>query len=161
MDVMERLRQLAELMNRYDLGELEVEEPEARIRIKKNQPIQYIPPGFNAVQFQQSPVAGGALQGPQGAAGQALPAERGEKLLEITSPMVGTFYRASGPGADSYVSVGSTVDADTVVCIVEAMKVMNEIKAGVSGEIVEILVEDAEPVEFGQILFLVRPEGER
>ena len=71
--------------------------------------------------------------------------------------MVGTFYRASSPGADSYVTIGSEVEPDTVVCIIEAMKVMNEIKAEVSGTIVEILVQDTEPIEFGQVLFLVEP----
>ncbi len=71
--------------------------------------------------------------------------------------MVGTFYRSPSPGAEPYVSVGSEVEADTVVCIIEAMKVMNEIKAEVSGRIVEILVEDVEPVEYGQVLFLVEP----
>jgi acetyl-CoA carboxylase biotin carboxyl carrier protein len=74
--------------------------------------------------------------------------------------MVGTFYRSPRPGADSYVSIGSEVDPDTVVCIIEAMKVMNEIKAEVGGTIVEILVQDAEPVEFGQVLFLVEPAEE-
>jgi acetyl-CoA carboxylase biotin carboxyl carrier protein len=103
---------------------------------------------LQGAQPQQQQEAAGALQ------------EGEDDLAEVTSPMVGTFYRSSSPGADAYVSVGSVVEPDTVVCIVEAMKVMNEIKAGVSGEIVEILVEDAEPVEFGQVLFLVEPHEE-
>jgi acetyl-CoA carboxylase biotin carboxyl carrier protein len=98
-----------------------------------------------------------ALEGETQEGAEGPPAEQDEGLEEITSPMVGTFYRSSSPGADAYVNKGSEVEPDTVVCIVEAMKVMNEIKAGVEGEIVEILVEDAEPVEFGQPLFQVRP----
>jgi acetyl-CoA carboxylase biotin carboxyl carrier protein len=83
----------------------------------------------------------------------------GDNLVAITSPMVGTFYRAPSEGAEPYVTVGSFVEPDTVVCIVEAMKVMNEVKADVAGEIVEILVQNGEPVEYGQELFMVKPAG--
>src|SRR5205823_1945740 len=79
--------------------------------------------------------------------------------LEIPSPMVGTFYRSPSADASPYVEVGDKIGKDTPVCIVEAMKVMNEIKAEVEGEILEILVQNGEPVEFGQPLFLVRPSG--
>jgi acetyl-CoA carboxylase biotin carboxyl carrier protein len=71
--------------------------------------------------------------------------------------MVGTFYRAPSEGAEPYVTVGTVVDPESVICIVEAMKVMNEVKAEVEGEIVEILVQNAEPVEYGQVLFLAKP----
>jgi len=77
--------------------------------------------------------------------------------LEIKSPMIGTFYRSPSPEAASYVDVGSEVGPDTVVCIIEAMKVMNEIKAEVKGVITEILIDNAKPVEFGQPMFRVRP----
>jgi acetyl-CoA carboxylase biotin carboxyl carrier protein len=77
--------------------------------------------------------------------------------LDIKSPMIGTFYRAPSPEAGSYVEVGAVVNPDTVVCIIEAMKVMNEIKAEVKGVVTQILVENAKPVEFGQPLFKVRP----
>ena len=83
------------------------------------------------------------------------PAATGE--VEIKSPMIGTFYRAPSPEAASYVEVGTEVNPDTVVCIIEAMKVMNEIKAEVKGVITQVLVENAKPVEFGQPLFKVRP----
>ncbi|WP_191560850.1 acetyl-CoA carboxylase biotin carboxyl carrier protein [Metabacillus idriensis] len=81
-----------------------------------------------------------------------------EELHKITSPMVGTFYAASSPETDDYVKVGSKVTADSVVCIVEAMKLFNEIESEVKGEIVEILAENGQLVEYGQPLFLVRPE---
>jgi len=85
------------------------------------------------------------------------PAPVDENLLEIKSPMVGTFYRAPGPGAKPYASVGDTVEPGQVVCIIEAMKLMNEIESEVSGKITKILVENEQPVEFGQTLFLVSP----
>jgi acetyl-CoA carboxylase biotin carboxyl carrier protein len=92
---------------------------------------------------------GAAAPAPQAAAG----------LKEIRSPMVGTFYRAPEPGAEPYVSAGSRVTAGQTVCIIEAMKIMNEIEAEVSGVVREVCVEDAQPVEFGQVLFRVDPNG--
>lgn len=83
--------------------------------------------------------------------------ERGKKLLEIKSPMVGTFYRASGPDKPQFVKVGDPVEAGTTVCIIEAMKLFNEIESEVKGKIVKVLVEDASPVEYDQVLFLVEP----
>src|SRR5207247_9643674 len=93
---------------------------------------------------------------PAPAAAPAKPVARG---IEIPSPMVGTFYRSPSPDAAPYVEVGDRIGKDTPVCSVEAMKAMNEIKAEVEGEILEILVQNGEPVEFGQPLFLVRPAG--
>jgi len=82
-----------------------------------------------------------------------------DRLVEITSPMVGTFYTAPSPEADPYVSLNEKISAGQVVCIVEAMKLMNEIESDVAGRIVEICVENAQPVEFGQVLFRIDPEG--
>lgn len=83
--------------------------------------------------------------------------ESGKKLLEIKSPMVGTFYRASGPDKPQFVKVGDPVEVGTTVCIIEAMKLFNEIESEVKGKIVKVLVEDASPVEYDQVLFLVEP----
>ncbi len=80
------------------------------------------------------------------------------ELHEVVSPMVGTFYAAPEPGADPFVKIGQKVNSDTVVCIIESMKLFNEVEAGVTGEIVEILRKDGEPVEYGQPLFLIRAE---
>lgn len=80
-------------------------------------------------------------------------------LLEIKSPIVGTFYRASGPDKEPFVKVGDHISSDSVVCIVEAMKLFNEIEAEISGKIVDVLVEDATPIEYDQVLFLVDPKG--
>lgn len=89
----------------------------------------------------------------------APPADTSSNMVEITSPMVGTFYRAPSPDADAYVSPNEKITQGQVVCIVEAMKLMNEIESDVSGRVVKILVEDAQPVEFGQVLFLIDPAG--
>jgi acetyl-CoA carboxylase biotin carboxyl carrier protein len=86
-----------------------------------------------------------------------VPAPAADNLVEIKSPMVGSFYRAPSPGAKPYVETGDKVEPGQVVCIIEAMKLMNEIESDVSGTIVKTLVEDAQPVEFGQTLFLVAP----
>ena len=163
MDTAERVRQLIAIMAENDLAELEVEEPELRVRILKRAPMPYLPPGVNYTQLQPplgTPGFPPALQTPGEGEQTSAASSREEKLLEITSPMVGTFYRAPSPGADHYVTIGSEVEPDTVVCIIEAMKVMNEIKAEVSGTIVEILVQDTEPIEFGQVFFLVEPAEE-
>ncbi len=87
------------------------------------------------------------------------PVEAKKELLEIKSPIVGTFYRAPGPDKEPYVKIGDHVNKDTIVCIVEAMKLFNEIEADVKGKIVDVLVEDASPVEYDQVLFLVDPKG--
>ncbi|HET7600525.1 MAG TPA: acetyl-CoA carboxylase biotin carboxyl carrier protein [Gemmatimonadales bacterium] len=91
--------------------------------------------------------------------GAAAAAPAGAGLKEIRSPMVGTFYRAPEPGAEPYVSAGSRVTAGQTVCIIEAMKIMNEIEAEITGVVREVCVEDAQPVEFGQVLFRVDPNG--
>ena len=158
MEVVERVRQLIEIMADSGLVELEVEEPELRIKITKQhpQPAMMPPFGLNLAQLQGAPGQLAASPRPAAIEQEAATAARA-RLIEITSPMVGTFYRSPSPGAEPYVSVGSEVEPDGVVCIIEAMKVMNEIKAEVTGRIVEILVEDVEPIEYGQVLFLVEP----
>jgi acetyl-CoA carboxylase biotin carboxyl carrier protein len=87
----------------------------------------------------------------------AAPAPAEEKFIEIKSPMVGTFYAAPSPDSEPFAKIGAAVVEDTTVCIVEAMKVMNEIKAECSGVIAEVCVKNAQPVEYGQVLFKVRP----
>jgi acetyl-CoA carboxylase biotin carboxyl carrier protein len=105
------------------------------------------------------PGGGQVLAGPAaaGAGGPAAGAASGTRLLEVKSPMVGTFYRSPEPGAEPYAKVGSRVATGQTLCIIEAMKIMNELESEVSGVVKEILVEDAQPVEFGQVLFRVEP----
>ena len=142
-------------MKKNSITEFELERQDSKIRLKRG-----LNGGQSAASDEPLPVisvpmvtAQAAI--PQTAAAVPPPSATGE--LEIKSPMIGTFYRAPSPEAGSYVEVGGEVHPDTVVCIIEAMKVMNEIKAEVKGVITQILVENAKPVEFGQPLFKVRP----
>ncbi len=101
------------------------------------------------------PAAPGTPAAP--AAPAAVPAPATPRLIEVKSPMVGTFYRAPEPGAEPYVKAGGRISTGQTLCIIEAMKIMNELEAEVSGTIREVLIEDAQPVEFGQVLFRVEP----
>jgi len=135
------------LMVENDLGEVSVSDGDRSIVLKRGSSRQ---PG--GVVAGPSPQA--AAPPTPGAGKEEKPAEL---LAEVKSPMVGTLYLAPSPDSDPYTTVGSYVDENTVVCIVEAMKVMNEIRAEVSGTITEICVKNAQPVEYGQVLFRVRP----
>ncbi len=145
MDI-EEIKQLIQLMVDNDLSEVDIADGESKISLKRG-------PGDLPVVTALPPAAA-----PAPPASEAAPPEPpAEELLEIRSPMVGTFYASSSPDSDLYVAVGTSVGEETVVCIIEAMKVMNEIKAECSGTITEICVKNAQPVEFGQVLFRVRP----
>jgi len=160
MNVFEKIRRLIELMRENDLAELELEEPELRVKLRTKLGAQYSDSSVGgASDLEMLP---GPHAGPREGAEEPGEAQRRaqEELLEITSPMVGTFYRSPSEGAEPYVTVGSVIEPETVVCIIEAMKVMNEVKAGIAGEVAEILVQNGEPVEFGQVLFLARPPEE-
>ncbi len=151
MDLQEVLK-LLELMEAHGLDEVEVEQEGTRIRLKKSCPvIAPTPVIVQAPHVAPAPAAAAA-------APVAAPVED-KSLTRILSPMVGTFYRAASPDGEPFVSVGTAVGAEQVVCIIEAMKVMNEIKADTEGEIVEVLVENGESVEYGQPLFTVRRSG--
>ncbi len=153
MDVRE-LKKIVEIMNQNDLAELEIEEEGRRIRLKKAgvEPVMAAP----APMAMPAAMAVPAVAPVPGAAAEAAPAAD-DGLQTISAPMVGTFYRSPSPDADAYVQGGSKVGAESVVCILEAMKVMNEIKAECNGEIVKVCVENGEAVEYGQPLFLVKP----
>jgi acetyl-CoA carboxylase biotin carboxyl carrier protein len=144
------LKRLVALMRANDLVEVELEEQGRRVRVVRGGPAAA--PVVVAQPAAPAPVHAAA----PAPAGRPARESRG---IEIPSPMVGTFYRSPSPDASPYVEVGDRIGKDSPVCIVEAMKVMNEIKAEVEGEILEILVQNGEPVEFGQPLFLVRPSG--
>jgi acetyl-CoA carboxylase biotin carboxyl carrier protein len=146
MDLKE-LKALVRLMEGGDLEELEVEEGDRRIRIRRRSG-DGLPVIRSGV-----PVQGGAKIG----AAPAVAAADTAGLVPIESPMVGTFYRAPAPGAEPYVKEGDPIQKGTVVCIVEAMKLMNEIESEVAGRIVRVVAENGKPVEFGQPLFLVEP----
>ena len=157
---MQELRELAELVNEHGFTDFEFENENIRIRLSKTAAPQFV----QAVQpvASSSPVAA-SQPGNASPAAESLetvsaetPVDSDEGLFKITSPIVGTFYRSPSPDKDPYVTEGDKVSDSTVVCIVEAMKLMNEIQAETSGEIVKIYVENGQPVEYGQPLFGIK-----
>lgn len=149
---LKKVKELIDLMKENDLMELEVVDGDSKIHLKR--------PGSEMPVMTQvpMPVAAPAPAGTGAPAPSAEPAAAvDENLVNVESPIVGTYYHAPSPDSDPFVKIGDKVEADTVVAIVEAMKVMNEIKAETTGTIVEVCCKDGEAVEFGQPLFKVRP----
>ena len=150
------------LMRAFDasgIDSLEIERGGTRVKLAKTPPsvsIPAFPPPFAAAPPALAPAAPGAGADEARAAEKAPPAPH-SNLLEITSPMVGTFYRAPAPDAPPYVEPGRRVVPGDTLCIIEAMKLMNELECEVTGTIVEVCVENAQPVEYGQVLFRVDP----
>lgn len=153
---LENLKKLIDLMNTNELLELEVVEEGTKIRLKKmydgGTRIVQMPMAAGSPQMMSAPASGGAAA-PAAPAPRSAPSGR----VFIKSPMVGTFYRSPDPESPAYINVGDMVGADTPVCILEAMKVFNEIKAECEGRVAEVLVETGEAVEYGQPLFAVDP----
>ena len=150
---LKEIREIINLMNEHDLSEIELEREGTKVKIKKTQGevievARRVPPNYS-IETQA------VIAAAPGAGGEKAAGISGRK--EIKSPMVGTFYRAPSPEASSFIEIGQTVEVGQVVCIVEAMKLMNEIKSEVRGKIVEIHIENAQAVEFGQTLFSVEP----
>ncbi len=162
MDI-QYIRKLLKLVKESEIDELEVENPEARVKIvRRNHALQpqitpYPFPMPAAPQPSADPAAVSAAQ--QNAAASPAPEASATEgnFHEIRSPLVGTFYRAPAPEAEAFVQVGQTVGKGTTMCIIEAMKLMNEITSDVSGRVSKILVENARPVEYNQLLFLIEP----
>jgi acetyl-CoA carboxylase biotin carboxyl carrier protein len=149
-----RVRRLVELMQEFELAEIDLRQAEQRIRLRKDQdPV--VVPGAYAAPAPMPAAAPAAAQPAQQAAAAATAADSAAGGQFITSPMVGTFYLSGSPDSPPFVKVGDQVGPDTVVCIVEAMKVFNEIPAEVSGKVSAVLVENGAAVEFGQKLFRV------
>jgi acetyl-CoA carboxylase biotin carboxyl carrier protein len=149
------IKAIIDLMKKNSITEFELERQDSKIKLKRG-----LNGGVPAVQYDEPAVAGVVpvlpTVGVAPTQSVALPpAATGE--IDIKSPMIGTFYRAPSPEAGNYAEIGTEVNADTVVCIIEAMKVMNEIKSEVKGVVTQVLVENGKPVEFGQPLFKVRP----
>ena len=154
---LEQIKAIIAMMKDNDLSEFSMEKDGLKIRIKRGpegiqQTVTVAPPVAAPVAAPPAPAASAS-------AAEVAPAQSTAAAADIkfiSSPMVGTFYRSPSPDAPAYVEVGQTVDEETVVCIIEAMKVMNEIKAEIKGVITDDLVENAKPVEFGQKLFAIR-----
>jgi len=147
---LKEIREMINLMNENDLTEIEIERDGTKIKIRKGsadgfEPGRKFPAGYHVQTQTSSPD------------NEEVPETTNDNHKEIKSPMVGTFYRSPSPEAPAFVESGQIVEVGQVVCIVEAMKLMNEIKSEVKGKVVDIPVDNAQPVEFGQILFTVEP----
>lgn len=150
------IRRIVELMKNNDLSEFSMKDKDFALELKRGgQEVVYAAAPVAAAPVAAAPVAAAA---PAVAGAEAPAVDENDGLVEVPSPIVGTFYCKPAPDADVFVKVGDEVSEDTVVCIVEAMKVMNEIKAEVKGVIKKVLVDDASPVQYGQPLFLVEPK---
>ncbi len=155
------IKKLIKMLDESGLAEIEIEEEGSKLRLSKPRPkitqaFQQITP---QIIEQQSQAAKPQEQETKPAV-EAEPKEefKSDKIVEVRSPMVGTFYKAPSPDAEPYVTVGSKVKKGTVLCIIEAMKLMNEIESEVSGTVVKVLVENAQPVEYDQPLFLIEKD---
>jgi acetyl-CoA carboxylase biotin carboxyl carrier protein len=151
------LKQLIEFLKQYQVAEFDLDRGDLKIRLKFHQ--QEGPAGLGdlARLLQQAPQAAAAAQTPAAGTPAEAAAAPGEELHIVKSPIVGTFYSSPSPGASSFVSPGDHVDKGQVICIVEAMKLMNEIESDAAGEIVKCLVTNGQAIEFGQPLFAIRP----
>ena len=156
---LKKIKELIKIMKANEMVEVEIKHGDDKIFLKRSQPQQIVnqmpvmrlDAGAVPVSPQAAEVSG------QPAAQQSAPGD--ENLKEIPSPIVGTFYATPSPDSEPYVEVGTVVEPQTVVCIIEAMKVLNEIKAEIGGTIVEVLVTNGQAVEYGQPLFKVKPES--
>jgi acetyl-CoA carboxylase biotin carboxyl carrier protein len=147
---LKEIKEMIALMNENNLLELEIEKEGMRIRLKK------ISPGSES-SFSGPIIVDKQTVTQRQASKEEKTTEPQPKTVEIKAPMVGTFYRAPSPEASAFVETGQIIEPGQVICIIEAMKLMNEIKSEIKGKILEILVENTEPVEFGQPMFLIEP----
>ncbi|MFH0731850.1 MAG: acetyl-CoA carboxylase biotin carboxyl carrier protein [Candidatus Omnitrophota bacterium] len=148
---LKEIKEMITLMNENDLNEIEIERDGLKIKLKKTHEHT-----SEVIMERVMPSQTRQPQAPVGIENAAKEAAE-KRLVEIKAPIVGTFYRASSPEAEAFVEIGQEIEVGQVVCIIEAMKLMNEIKSEVRGKIIDILAENADPVEYGQILFLIEP----
>ncbi|NIA06793.1 MAG: acetyl-CoA carboxylase biotin carboxyl carrier protein [Actinobacteria bacterium] len=154
MEVKE-IKKLVDLMLKNDLRELEIQDGDRRVVLKRGAGESVPTVTLSPIQATQLP-AGTVAEQPAAPGEPAAKPSEEQEFESIVSPMVGTFYESANPESPAYVNVGDTITAETVVCIVEAMKVMNEIKADMAGTIEKVMVRNGEAVEFGQPMFMVR-----
>ncbi len=154
-----QIQELIKTINKSNICELSIEEKDCKITIKQEQTT--VEPQYIMTAPAAMPVAAPAMAAPAPAAAAAAPspapAAASANQITVKSPMIGTFYRSAGPDKAPFVNVGDEIKAGQVVCIIEAMKLFNEIESEVSGRIVKVLVDDASPVEYDQALFIVEP----
>jgi acetyl-CoA carboxylase biotin carboxyl carrier protein len=162
-----QIQELIKIINKSNIGELTVEQKDFRVTIKqKEEKVQQIfsaqaqtAPAFPAISHMQAHTSPAPAQSAPSASAEAPKAAEAtdSNLVTVKSPMIGTFYRKAGPGKPNFVEVGDEINPGKVICIIEAMKLFNEIEGEIKGKIVKVLVEDASPVEYDQPLFMVEP----
>src|SRR6266478_4080496 len=157
---LEELRELVEFLKANGIAEFDMEQDDLKVRIKfAGEPAAAAAGGLDVAQLSRLMASAPAAAPPAGKSAAAeLANELEEKLHEVKSPIVGTFYESPSPGAPPFVKVGDQVEVGQVLCIVEAMKLMNEIEADVAGEVVKRIVSSGQPIEYGQELFVIRPK---
>jgi acetyl-CoA carboxylase biotin carboxyl carrier protein len=152
MDI-RKIKKLIELLDESGVAEIEIKEGEESVRISRQMPAAAMPNQFMYPPMMQQPAAPAAAAAPTAVA--EAPVESEMTGHKITSPMVGTFYRSPSPGAPLFTDIGKTVTEGQTLCIIEAMKILNQIEADRSGTVKAILVENGQPVEFGQVMFVI------
>ena len=157
MDI-KQIQDLIKFVSKSGVNEVSIEEQDFKITIKTNQEPTYVTASVPAVAPVAVPQQATATTPAAPVASTPAAPANESNLITIKSPMIGTFYRSAGPGKPSFINIGDDINTGKVLCIIEAMKLFNEIESEVSGKIVKILVEDAQPVEFDQPLFLVEPK---
>ncbi len=160
---LKEIKELIELMKNTDISELEIERSGVKVRLRKGGDVTFHP-SMPRMEYPPAAIVAPALtetQAPASVPGTSADKSAGQAttdLIKVTSPIVGTFYRSSSPDKPAYVEVGDVVKKGQVLCIIEAMKLMNEIECERSGKIMQILVETGAPVEYGQPLFMIQPD---
>ena len=155
----QKIKELIKIMKENDLVKIDIRHGDDQISLSRAEPPQPGPVAGPIIASLPGALPAAVMTAEQAAAsGLAQPAKVEEQLLEIKSPIVGTFYETPSPDSDPYVEIGTHVNSQTVVCIVEAMKVMNEIKAEASGTVVEKCVTNGQAIEYGQVLFKIKPD---
>jgi oxaloacetate decarboxylase alpha subunit len=155
---LKEIKELVEMLKNTDISELEIERSGVKVRLRKGGDVTFHP-AMPRMEYPPAAIIAPSVAEPERPAAEkaaaAVPAPANQ--VKVTSPIVGTFYRSSSPDKPPYVEVGDTVKKGQVLCIIEAMKLMNEIESEASGKIVQIVVENGQPVEYGQPLFIIEP----
>ncbi len=153
---LKELKELIELLRNTDISEIEIERSGTKVRLRKGGDVTFHPV-MSRMEYPPAPIVAPSTPEPERPAAVPAPVTAAPDQLKVTSPIVGTFYRSSAPEKPPYVDVGDIVKKGQVLCIIEAMKLMNEIESEIAGKVVQVLVENGQPVEYGQALFVIEP----
>ena len=153
---LKEIKELIEMLKGTDISELEIERSGVKVRLRKGGDVTFHP-AMPRMEYPPAAIVAPAVIEPSAPAPEKAPEQPKTNQIKVTSPIVGTFYRSSSPDKPPYVEMGDIVKKGQVLCIIEAMKLMNEIESETTGKIVQILVENGHPVEYGQPLFVIEP----